>query len=150
MNNVLKFVFDTNTLLSAVISPDGKSTTAQAYHKALQHGVLLASEETFAELVDVLFRRKFDKYLSDETRFNFLSSFRKAALWIQIDNPVFDCRDPKDNKFLSLAVAADATLIITGDDDLLLLNPYKHIQILNSRQFCELDLEKTYVTNTTN
>jgi len=141
MNHVHKFVFDTNTLLSAVISPDGKSITAQAYQKALTNGVLLASEETFAELVDVLFRRKFDKYLSDETRFGFLSSFRKAALWVQVESPVFDCRDSKDNKFLSLAIAAKANLIITGDDDLLVLHPYQQIPILNTRQFCELDIE---------
>ncbi|MFY7889809.1 MAG: putative toxin-antitoxin system toxin component, PIN family [Spirosomataceae bacterium] len=138
MSVINKYVFDTNTLLSAIISPDGKSISAQAFHKALKQGVILASDETFAELVDVIFRKRFDKYISDETRFSFLSSFRKAAIWTEVINPVFDCRDPKDNKFLSLAKEANATLIVSGDDDLLILHPYKEIPILNSRQFLDL------------
>lgn len=139
MSVISKYVVDTNTLLSAVISPDGKSISAQAYHKALHTGVLLASDETFAELVDVIFRKKFDKYISDETRFSFLSSFRKAAIWVEVTEPVFDCRDVKDNKFLSLAKGGNANLIITGDEDLLVLNPYQEIPILNSRQFIALE-----------
>ncbi len=139
MSVIDKYVIDTNTLLSAVISPDGNSISAKAYHKALENGVIMASDETFAELVDVIFRKRFDKYISDETRFSFLSSFRKAAIWVEITEPVFDCRDPKDNKFLSLAKQAKATLIISGDEDLLVLNPYHEISILNSRQFLELE-----------
>lgn len=139
MNVIDQYVFDTNTLLSAVISPDGKSISAQAYHKALHKGVLLTSDETFAELVDVIFRKKFDKYISDETRFAFLSSFRKATIWVEVKEHVFDCRDVKDNKFLSLAKEGNATFIISGDEDLLVLNPYHEIPILNSRQFLELE-----------
>ena len=139
MSVIDKYVFDTNTLLSAVISPDGNSISAQAYRKALQKGILVSSDETFAELVDVIFRKKFDKYISDETRFTFLSNYRKAVIWIEIFEPVFDCRDPKDNKFLSLAKEANATIIISGDDDLLVLSPYENIPIINSRQFLELE-----------
>ena len=80
MSVIDKYMFDTNTLLSAVISPDGNSISAQAYQKAIQNGILLASDETFAELVDVIFRKKFDKYISNETRFTFLSNFRKAVI----------------------------------------------------------------------
>lgn len=90
-------------------------------------------------MVDVIFRKKFDKYISDETRFAFLSNFRKAVIWIEIIEQVFDCKDPKDNKFLSLAKEENATIIISGDDDLLVLNPYERITILNSRQFLELE-----------
>ena len=139
MSVICKYVVDTNTLLSAVISPNGNSISAKAYHKVLENGVILASDETFAELVDVIFRKRFDKYISDETRFSFLSSFRKATIWVEITEPVFDCRDPKDNKFLSLAIQGEATFIISEDEDLLVLNPYHEIPILNSRQFLELE-----------
>lgn len=134
MSEQQKFIIDTNTLLSAVLSG---TTTALAHQKALQIGVLLASDETFAELSDVLFRSKFDKYLSDEKRWQWLSSFRKMALWVDVKNHVNDCRDPKDNKFLSLALAANATLIISGDQDLLTLHPYKNIPIITARQFID-------------
>ncbi len=95
MSEQRKFIIDTNTLLSAVLSG---TTTALAHQKALQIGVLLASDETFAELSDVLFRSKFDKYLSDEKRWQWLSNFRKMALWVDVKNHVNDCRDPKDNR----------------------------------------------------
>ncbi|NJN21258.1 MAG: putative toxin-antitoxin system toxin component, PIN family [Leptolyngbya sp. RL_3_1] len=40
------------------------------------------------------------------------------------------CRDPKDNMILELAVTGEANLIITGDEDLLVLNPFQNIQIV--------------------
>ena len=137
MNELPSYILDTNTLISASLSADNKSTTAQAYQKALKNGVLLASDETFAELADVIFRTKFDKYLSDSSRLKFLSNFRKSVIWVEITEHVNDCRDKKDNKFLSLALAATATLIISGDDDLLVLNPYKNIPIITARMFLE-------------
>ena len=137
MNELPSYVLDTNTLLSASLSADNKSITAQAYQKALKNGVLLASDETFAELVDVIFRSKFDKYLSDSKRLDFISNFRKSVSWVEIKYHVTDCRDKKDNKFLSLALTSNATLIITGDDDLLVLNPYKNIPIITARMFLE-------------
>lgn len=137
MSELPSYVIDTNTLLSAVLSKDGNNTTALAFQKALKKGVLLASDETFAELADVIFRSKFDKYLSDERRWKFLSEFRKLAVWVEITEHVEDCRDKKDNKFLSLAKAAKATLILTGDSDLLDLNPYKGIPIITARTFID-------------
>lgn len=48
---------------------------------------------------------------------------------------ITDCRDPKNNKFLELAVAANASCIITGDEDLLILHPFRNIPILNASGF---------------
>ncbi len=45
--------------------------------------------------------------------------------------------DPKDNKFLELALAGNATCIITGDKDLLVLNPFRNIQIISPKEFLE-------------
>ena len=47
------------------------------------------------------------------------------------------CRDPKDDKFLELAVSGNADYIITGDDDLLELNPFQNVKIITSREFLE-------------
>lgn len=41
---------------------------------------------------------------------------------------ITDCRDPKDNMILEEAVYGNGQYIITGDDDLLVLNPYKWIK----------------------
>ena len=48
---------------------------------------------------------------------------------------ITDCCDPKDNKFLELAVAANASCLITGDNDLLVLHPFRNIPILNATDF---------------
>jgi uncharacterized protein len=48
-----------------------------------------------------------------------------------------ECRDPKDDKYLELAVAANAQIMVSGDHDLLVLHPFRGISILNSRDFCE-------------
>ena len=71
MSVISKYVIDTNTLLSAVISPDGNSISAKAYHKALENGVILASDETFAELVDVIFGKDSINILAMKPDFHF-------------------------------------------------------------------------------
>ena len=48
---------------------------------------------------------------------------------------VTDCRDPKDNKFLALAIDAGAKTIITGDKDLLVMNPYQDRAICTPAEF---------------
>ncbi len=52
-----------------------------------------------------------------------------AYRWIRV------CRDAKDNKFLALAAACRAEFLITGDDDLLILNPFRETHILTPAQF---------------
>lgn len=47
------------------------------------------------------------------------------------------CRDPKDDKFLSLAVAGQADVIVTGDEDMLTLNPFRGVAILTPQEFIE-------------
>lgn len=50
------------------------------------------------------------------------------------------CRDPKDNKYLELAVSSDANFIISGDKDLLVLHPFRKISILTPDQFLTVNL----------
>jgi uncharacterized protein len=44
---------------------------------------------------------------------------------------VTDCRDPKDDKYLELALAAGAETIVSSDDDLLTLHPWRDVRILS-------------------
>jgi uncharacterized protein len=127
------FVFDTNSLISAFILADSKNR--QSYNKAFNTGMLVYSKATFDEFIDVFIRSKFEKYLTLEQRFAALKEFRAKAFLINVDIAITECRDPKDNKFLELAVAAKASCIITGDTDLLVLNPFRGIPILNDSDF---------------
>jgi putative PIN family toxin of toxin-antitoxin system len=128
------FVFDTNCLLGASILPN--STMRHAFNKAVRLGSIAASVDVFEEYTQVLFRKKFDKYfISNEERL-FIINLIGIKLRIFLPTEIItDCRDPKDNKFLELAVSADASCIITGDKDLLLLHPFREIPILNATDF---------------
>lgn len=123
-----RVVVDTNILLSRLLVPG--SVPAQAVHRAVDQGQILASEATLEELADVLSRPKFDRYLTVSERQQFLRLFMRIAQWVPILHPVQACRDPRDDKFLALAVNGEAGVIITGDQDLLVLDPFRDVRIL--------------------
>ncbi len=100
----------------------------------LQLGKLSASTETYNELCNVLVRPKFDKYISLKTRLLIINELR-GLLVFDIAETIKDCKDPKDNKFLELAVAASASCLITGDKDLLVLHPFRNTPILSAADF---------------
>ncbi|MGB7395669.1 MAG: putative toxin-antitoxin system toxin component, PIN family [Pricia sp.] len=127
------FVFDTNNLVSAVLFEN--STTAKALDAAFEQGNLVVSNETMNELANVLFRKKFDSYLSDEERWQFIDRIESKSKVIFPNVQITDCRDPKDNKFLELAVTAKASCIVTGDKNLLILHPFRNIPIMNASNF---------------
>ena len=58
-----------------------------------------------------------------------------AALWVEPREAVRDCRDPTDNRYLELALAAGASAILTGDEDLLVLHPWRGIPVLRPAEF---------------
>ncbi len=128
------FVFDTNSLISAALLPD--TTSRKALDKAIGLGVIAASDKTIDEFIEVSFRPKFDKYfLNDNERWIIINKLEINAKLFAPDISITDCRDPKDNKFLELAISADASCIITGDNDLLVLHPFRGIPILNAINF---------------
>lgn len=133
MKNKL-FVPDANVLVSAALSP--LSTNAQALKRALMTGKVIYSNDTWTEFMEVLFRQKFDKYFTIDIRKEiagrFLTDFEEYSF---ADVFITACRDPKDDKYLELAVAASASCIITGDEDLLTLHPFRAIPILNASDF---------------
>jgi putative PIN family toxin of toxin-antitoxin system len=114
------------------------SVNREAFNKAMKTGMLVYSEETMAEWVEVFTRSKFDKYISLEDRLNVIAVFETRAQLINITEQIIACRDPKDDKFLSLAVTANASCIITGDKDLLVLNPFQSIPIVTPAGFLQL------------
>ena len=127
------FVIDTNNLISAFLFE--YSTPKLAYDKVNRIGKLSASVETLDEFSDVFIRAKFDRYISFDKRLKVINEFSEIAVLHKITETITDCRDSKDNKFLELAVAANASCIISGDKDLLILHPFRGIPILNAAGF---------------
>jgi putative PIN family toxin of toxin-antitoxin system len=130
-----RLVVDTNVLISRLLARN--SVAAQAVRKAMDSSQLLVSSETMHELSDVLFRPRFDPYISPADRLVFLTLLRRTALFIDEIETVKACRDPKDDKFLALAVTGRASLILSGDSDLLTLHPFREIEILSPRQYLQ-------------
>jgi putative PIN family toxin of toxin-antitoxin system len=122
-----RLVVDTNVLVSAIALP--RSVPRQAVDKALDEGILVFSEATMTELVEVLRRPKFDHYVSREERAIFLGQLGAVAELVPIIQLVRECRDPNDDKFLEVALNGRADVIVTGDEDLLAMNPWRGVPI---------------------
>lgn len=88
-----------------------------------------------AELFEVLHRKQFRRYIDEDDIRRFIAALTREAEWVEVDSEVIACRDPKDDKFLSLAVRGRATHIITGDSDLLVLDPFRGVAILSPAAF---------------
>lgn len=127
-------VVDTNVLLSAALSPGGVPATL--VDRLLAVGKLVFSEATFAELDARIWQPKFDRYLPIERRRRIVLQAHAAAVWADIPTELAQrafSRDPKDDAFIHAAIAAGAPRLITGDDDLLCLDPLGELRILTPR-----------------
>lgn len=133
MTEQLLWVLDTNVLISRLLMPGG--TAARAVDHALAGGILLVSDATLGELVEVLGCAKFDPYVSREERRKFVELLGGVARMVPTTRKFTACRDPKDDKFLDVAVNAEARAIITGDRDLLELDPFHGVRIVSPADF---------------
>lgn len=132
--NFAQVVVDTNVLLSAALSPSG--APAQLLDRLLVEGRLLFSDVTFAELESRIWKPKFDRYLSIERRKQILYEVNASAVWVDVPRSISAqsfSRDIQDDAFVHVALAASATRLITGDDDLLCLHPIDTLYILTPR-----------------
>jgi putative PIN family toxin of toxin-antitoxin system len=128
-----RFVLDTNILVSALLVKN--SAPFQVIQMIEKLGFTLYSEETLQEINQVLKRKKFDKYLTAKDKEEFIFKFVEKSELIIIKETINACRDAKDNKFLELAVSGNGDFIITGDQDLLVLNPFRKIEIITVNEF---------------
>jgi putative PIN family toxin of toxin-antitoxin system len=134
----LKAVFDTNVLVSTLIgSPN--STPKRALSLFLREsGVPLLSEETFQELCEILDLDKIKRFVSNPDISSLLQELSYVAQWVETSESISVCRDSKDNKFLEVAVNGGADYLVTGDKDLLVLNPFRGIPIVTPTVFLQI------------
>lgn len=142
MSPRLRFVFDTNVVISALLLRNSKP--GQAFQYALRTGKILLSAEIIEELSKVLSRKKFDRYVTSDEREEFLEILLERATLVEPVERVLMCRDPKNNKFFEIALSGEASFIISGDEDLLELNPFGEIRILNPEEFLQIIEDKCW------
>ena len=133
-------IFDTNVLVSAALIRGSQPDAA--WRAMLARDIpMLFSESTFEELSEVLMRGKFDRYVSRAARVAFLDQLNRSAIIIgdsALGVRIDICRDPADNRFLELALATASKFIVTGDADLLVLDPFRKVRILTVGAFVEV------------
>ena len=132
----MRIVIDTSVLVSGLIRPQGAPGDVL---RSLRDGKFAAlySNETIMEIVDVLGRNKFrQKYhIEPDDISALINLIRLRGEAIVPEVTIIDCRDPKDNKFLEVALTGGADYLVSGDSDLLSMNPCQTIPILNPAEF---------------
>jgi putative PIN family toxin of toxin-antitoxin system len=130
----MRVVLDTNVLVSAALKRN--STPAAAVYAVEQGHALLKSRATERQLFAVIARPYFVPLIGRETR-AWLRKLMAVAEMVRIMERVAACRDRTDDKFLELAINGAADVIVTGDADLLDLNPFRGIPIVTPAIFAE-------------
>ena len=125
----MRVVVDTNVLISAGLKADSAPRRAVLWVKA--HGVLLKSEPTELELRQTLLRPKLLHRAQVGGFLNELLALIENAQPVDVVETVRACRDSDDDKFLEVAINGNADVIVTGDFDPLVLDPFRSIRILD-------------------
>jgi putative PIN family toxin of toxin-antitoxin system len=129
-------VFDASSIVGAALKAD--SIPERALLLARYQDTVCLSPAVEREIREVLQRPKFHKYITDAVRGRILDILGAAALMFEPVDSVTECRDNKDNKYLELALAARASIIVSSDDDLLVLDPWRGIRILRPIDYIRL------------
>jgi putative PIN family toxin of toxin-antitoxin system len=130
----MRIVVDTNVFVSAALKTSSLPSIVVRWVD--RHGGLLKSAVTEQEVLLVLQR----SHVAAVTPPFFLADLSKmlaAAELVTIIERIAACRDPRDDKFLELAVNGQADLIVSGDRDLLALNPFRGIAIIAPATFVQ-------------
>lgn len=129
----IRLVIDTNIFISAFLgSRNAKFLLKEIFNDEYD---LVISEAQLKEIHDVMKRPKFSKYIFPGEIEELISLLSLKVINPAIYDEINDCRDKKDNMILEEAVYGNAQYIITGDDDLLVLNPYRWIKIVTPKEF---------------
>lgn len=135
MSNEGRVVLDVGVYVSRLLRPD--SVPAQAVARAIANETILISDGLIEELAGVLTRPKFAAYIDAHDAREFLQALGGIAARVEVTAYVQICRDPKDDHILALAQSGQAHAIVTGDRDLLVLDPFGAIRILAPRTYLE-------------
>lgn len=126
-------MFDASTVVGAALRRDGVPRRALA--AARERGTLALSAAVFAEVSAVLARPKFRSALTPGARDEVLELLTASAAWAEPTGRVADCRDPGDDMYLELALAAGADALVSSDGDLLALHPWRGVPVLRPAEF---------------
>ena len=130
---MLKAVVDTNVLISGLLGSRTNRKIIEAFRN--EQFLLVTSPLLIEEFLRVSSGPRLAVYFSSKER-QAIAWFLQTQTHLAIPKQRFQaCRDPKDNLLLEVAIAAKASILVTGDQDLLVLHPFRRISILAPAQF---------------
>jgi putative PIN family toxin of toxin-antitoxin system len=130
----MRVVIDTNVFISAALKQS--SLPAVAVRFAILEGTLLKSSVTERELRDVLIRPQLATLIPQQS-LGWINELLGAAELIAVTAKIRACRDPDDHKFIELAIDGRADFLVSGDADLLILDPFRGIPIVSPAIFLD-------------
>jgi hypothetical protein len=126
-------VIDTNIWVSFTFWKN--PTIISVLQKARRKYDLISSKETFEEIERNLYKPKFERYAKGIDRIAMLRNIADISNFVDVTVTINECRHEKDNKFLALALSGNAQVIVSGDNDLLSMHPWRGIVIVNPLDF---------------
>ena len=129
-----KIILDTNLWISFLISKKFNSIDHLIENKKI---TLIFSDELISEFVEVVNRPKFENYFSKNDIEKILDYFDHYGKLIKVKSDIKICRDEKDNFLLNLSIDSKADYLITGDNDLLVLEKIEQTKIMNFTDFIQ-------------
>jgi putative PIN family toxin of toxin-antitoxin system len=109
----------------------------RALYLACDRDAVAMSQSVWDELVEVLNRPRLARFVDAAQREVVLELLRSVYVWFEPRQRITDCRDAKDNKYLELALASEATTMVSSDDDLLTLHPWRGIHIVRPAAYLQ-------------
>jgi putative PIN family toxin of toxin-antitoxin system len=138
---MLRVVADANVLISAALARSPNAPSVQTLDAALDGRLeLVTSPLLLRELASVLARPRLRKYLTSDQAHRFLADLAGQSTLLADPPPPYPavCRDPDDDYLVALATAHHANALVTGDDDLLAIDPDPlDVEILTPRQLVD-------------
>lgn len=129
----LKIVLDTNWYISASIN---RNSRRRLYELLVNDRLTIYySKELLEEYKDVIFRKKFEKYIRKEQVVRFINLVLTRLRPIEIKTLVRLSRDEKDNFLLSMAIDSSADYLVSGDPDLLVIKTIGKTKIIDMSTF---------------
>ena len=127
-----RVIIDTNLWISFLLTKDfSKFDSIIADYEIM----LLFSEELVSEIIEVTQRTKFRKYFKLEDVESLMLMIKTRAIFVDVTSEIHKCRDPKDNFLLSLSMDGNATHLLTGDKDLLILKRFGQTKIIKIAEY---------------
>ncbi|MFO8066809.1 MAG: putative toxin-antitoxin system toxin component, PIN family [Bacteroidales bacterium] len=139
MKKKIRIILDTNIWISFLITKSMKDIDSLIFN---DKAVLLFSDESIIEFIDVASREKLKPYFTKEDIVSLIDIIEEYGEIVEVKSKVNICRDKNDNFLLSLALDGKADYLITGDKDLLILNSIGKTQISNMTDFLKKNKHK--------